>query len=174
MSTASPTPDTPARARRGKQRKQVRLPARLREQDAIPGNRHWRTYFLDHLVITSNVTASAKEAGVSISRVYRTRQDDPDFARDWRVALVQGYENLEMELLCHLRNASPDRKMDVANCIRLLASHRAEVARQRALEDNCSEQDVLESIDAMIEDMRQRAAANSALIDESKSVGNAR
>ncbi|MEQ1716660.1 MAG: hypothetical protein ABL907_11850, partial [Hyphomicrobium sp.] len=79
----------------------------------------------------------------------------------WQVALAQGYENLEMELLGYLRDPAPDRKMDVANAIRLLTLHRQSVAQQRAHADDRSEQDVLDSIDQMIDDMRQRAAANA-------------
>jgi len=127
-------------------------------------HKHWRTYFLAALIETSNVTASAAQAGISPSRVYKVRREDSDFAAQWRVALREGYENLEMEVLGYLRNPDPDKKMDVANVIRLLTRHREFVAHERALEDNRSEQEVLDSIDAMIDGMRQRAAANAALL----------
>jgi len=84
------------------------------------------------------------------------------------VALAQGYENLEMELLGYLRAPAPERKMDVANAIRLLTLHRQSVAHQRANQDDRSEQEVLDSIDAMIDDMRQRAAANAAQLAEAE------
>ena len=127
-------------------------------------HKHWRTYFLNALIETSNVTASAAQAGVSPSRAYKARREDPDFAAQWRVALREGYESLEMELLGYLRNPDPQNKMDVANAIRLLSKHREFVAHERALDDNRSEQEVLDSIDRMIDDMRQRAAANAALM----------
>jgi hypothetical protein len=162
MTKASTAVDAVPRARKRK-KSAVRLARGLREGDT-PQNRHWRTYFLDHLVVTSNVTASAKAAGIAVSRAYKTRQDDPEFAARWRVALAQGYENLEMELLGYLRDPKAETKLDVANAIRLLTLHRQSVAQQRAHEDSRSEAEVLDSIDAMIDDMRSRAAANAALI----------
>lgn len=166
MSTAPTAPGARRCASADKRGKPIRIPARLREQGDNPGNRHWRTYFLAYLVETSNVTAAAKAAGIVPSRAYRTRQEDSQFAAQWRVALAQGYENLEMELLAHLRKPDPQCKMDVANAIRLLTLHRQTVARQRAQDDDVSEQEVLESINAMIEQMRHRAAANTALLAE--------
>ena len=85
-------------------------------------------------------------------------------AAQWRIALAQGYENLEMELLANLRAPGKAAKMDVANAIRLLSLHRETAARARALADNRNEAEVLESIDAMIDEMRERAAANAALL----------
>lgn len=166
MSTARSAPDARPRAAHSRRKKSaIKLAAGLRDGDN-PQNRHWRTYFLDHLVITSNVTASARAAGVAPSRAYKTRQEDPDFAARWAVALAQGYENLEMELLGFLRNPQAEHKMDVANAIRLLTLHRQTVAQQRAHTDNRTEQEVLDSIDAMIDDMRSRAAANAAQLAE--------
>lgn len=158
-STASP----PSK-RRAPRKPAIRLPAKLREAEDIPGNRHWRAYFLAHLVETSNVTAAAKAAGVVPSRAYRTRHEDPDFAAQWRSALAQGYENLEMELLGHLRSPDAERKIDIANAIRLLSLHCETAARERAAADNRNEQEVLDSIDAMIDEMRERAQANAALL----------
>lgn len=167
MSTASAAPGKAARAKSSKPRKkQVRVPARIRADGDNPGNRHWRTYFLEHLVETSNVTAAAKYAHVVPSRAYRTRQEDPHFAAQWLAALAQGYQNLEMELLGYLRDPEPGHKMDVANAIRLLTLHRQSVAHQRAAEDDRSEEEVLASINRTIDEMRQRAAANAALLAE--------
>lgn len=129
-------------------------------------NKHWRTYFLAALVETSCVKASAQIAGVSPTRAYRARREDPAFAAQWRTALAEGYENLELELLAHLRNPDPARKIDVANALKLLTHHRAAKAEQRAPVDERSEQEVLDSIDAMIDQMRERAAANAALLAE--------
>ena len=56
--------------------------------------------------------------------------------------------------------------MDVTNAIRLLTLHRQTVAQQRAQDDDLSEQEVLESINRMILDMRDRSAANTALLAE--------
>lgn len=123
---------------------------------------HWRTHFLQELAVTSNVSASAALAGVSASRAYKARRENPEFAARWRAALHEGYEHLEMEVLAYLRGTQPERKIDVANAIRLLAAHRETVARQRALEEDGDEQAVLDSIDAMIDQMRQRKLAASA------------
>ena len=169
MSKAQTAPAAAASAARGKARlKQTKLPPRLREsggEDRL--NKHWRTYFLAALVETSNVTRSAERAGISVSRVYRVRREHPGFAAEWRQALCEGYENLEMELLGYLRDPDGGRKMDVANAIRLLAQHRQSVAHERAAQDDRSEQEVLDSIDAMIDSMRERAAANAAQLGES-------
>lgn len=136
-------------------------PLLLDEEDG-PVNTHWRTYFLDALVATSCVKAACKAAGVCASRAYRTRQLDGDFAEQWRAALVQGYIHLEMEVLAHLRNPDPAIRLDVAAAIRLLTMHRETVARERAMADHRSEREVLESLDAMIDEIRQRRAARSA------------
>lgn len=167
MTTARREPKTAARARKAdRNTKSLKATQQMRDDGDNPGDRHWRTRFLDCLVATSNITAAAKQASISPSRAYRTRQIDPDFAAKWQAALAEGYVNLEMELLCYLRSPSADHKMDVANAIRLLTLHRQSVAQQRAHTDNRSEAEVLDSIDRMIDDMRTRAAANSALVAE--------
>ncbi|MGC1270754.1 MAG: hypothetical protein WA842_09185 [Croceibacterium sp.] len=136
--------------------------------DDIPpsGVAGWRSRFLEALVETSNVSASAIRAAIPLRTVYKARRNDPAFAAKWRAALAEGYENLEMELLAYLRDPQGRAKMDVANAIRLMAMHREEVARERAVEDDRSEAEVLESINRMIDDMRLRSAANSALLAE--------
>lgn len=167
MTTAATAPNQSSRAARGKSRKStLKATMQMRQEGDNPGDRHWRTRFLDNLVATSNITAAAKEASISPSRAYRMRRDDPEFAAKWQAALAEGYQNLEMELLCYLRNPSPEHKMDVANAIRLLTLHRQTVAQSRARQDDRSEQEVLDSIDAMIDEMRGRAAANAAQSDE--------
>lgn len=155
-------------------KKAVKLPPALREAEGESKlNKHWRVYFLAALIDTSNVKLSAAQAGISASRAYRVRREDPDFAAQWRVALCEGYENLEMDLLGFLRSPAPEQKLDVPNGIRLLTLHRQFVAQQRALTDDRSEQEVLDSIDAMIDDMRERAAANALLIAAGERAENA-
>lgn len=131
-----------------------------------PGTAGWRNRFLEALVETSNVTASAARAAIPLRTAYKARRQDAAFAARWRAALAEGYENLEMELLAYLRDPQGKAKLDVANAIRLMAMHREEVARERALEDDRSEAEVLESIDRMIDEMRTRSAANTALLAE--------
>ncbi|WP_435418943.1 hypothetical protein WAB17_05140 [Parerythrobacter aurantius] len=150
-----------------KRRKSVRITP---EQRAAAGegriSKHWRTYFLQELAATSNVTRSAESAGVSPSRAYKARREHGDFAAAWRAALAEGYEHLEMEVLAYLRGTLTDRKLDVANALRLLTAHRKTVAETRALAEDEDEEAVLESLDAFIEDMRQRRLANEALLAE--------
>lgn len=162
-------PDTgsPAAAPSRMRRKRTRISAAARHDAAEePLNKHWRGYFLQALAETSNVTAAAAKAGVSPSRAYKLRRDNPDFAAQWQAALQEGYDHLEIEVLGYLRNPDPARKVDVTAAIRLLAAHREAVARERALADNRDERAVLDSIDAMIDEMRERAAANAALMAE--------
>ena len=98
------TSKTRASSPRGGKRKNVRITDAQKAADGEgPVNKHWRTYFLQALAATSNVTASAKEAGVSPSRAYKARREHADFAADWRAALYEGYEHLEMEVLAQLR-----------------------------------------------------------------------
>jgi hypothetical protein len=129
-----------------------------------PRNAGWRRNFLEVLAECSNVKAAAARANVPARTVYKLRREDPEFAAKWLAALLEGYEHLEMEVLGHLRDPAPTRKMDVASALRLLAAHRETVARERAFKEDEDEQAVLESIDAFIEDMRQRRAANTAIL----------
>lgn len=82
---------------------------------------------------------------------------------------MEGYDLLELETLFRLRNGKvrgEDRKHDIANAIRLLKAHSETMASERARREDLDEQDVLESIDRMIDQMRERAAANTALLAE--------
>lgn len=123
-----------------------------------PVSKHWRTYFLQALAATSNVTASAKAAGVSPSRAYKARRDHADFAEAWRGALYEGYEHLEMEVLASLRGHDPDRKLDIANAIRLLAAHRETIAAERAKRRGQDEAAVFASLERKLGTIRKRLA----------------
>ena len=161
---ASAVPAEPSGGdRRRTKRKNVTLtPRQRREAGEGRLDKHWRTYFLQALAETSNVTRSARAAGVAPSRAYKTRREDRAFAAQWRAALVEGYDHLEMEVLGYLRAAEPSRKFDVANAIRLLTMHRETVAAERARSAGASDGSVLDTIDSVIEQMRQRRAANAA------------
>jgi hypothetical protein len=69
-----------------------------------------------------------------------------------------------MEVLGHLRGAAPGSKFDIANAIRLLAAHKVAIAQERAQQDDGDEQAVFDSIDAMIDQMRERSIANAATL----------
>jgi hypothetical protein len=129
---------------------------------------HWRELFLDALAETSNVIAAAAAAGATTSLAYRFRRSDPAFAARWRVALREGYDNLEFELLGHLRDPQPERKMDVGAAVRLLAAHRATVERQRALDEEEDVEAVRASIDRFIRGIRANRAADAPLMIEAK------
>ncbi len=145
-------------ARSGK--KQVKIPAHVRkgEKDAL--TRHWQKHFLDHLAESSNVSESAKIAGINPSRAYLVRRQDPQFARQWLAALWEGYLHLEMEVLRRLRDgdqkAGETDKYDFANAIRLLNAHRDNAARAQAEQRNVSADEIRASIDRKVERIRQQ------------------
>lgn len=149
------------------------MPAAAQSADTPPQplparNAGWRVPFIEALAETSNVAASARHANVPVETVYKTRRKERAFAARWLAALSEGYDNLEMELLGHLRDPAPERKMDVTAALRLLAAHRETVERRRALDDEEDEQAVLESIDRFIDEMRVRRAANNAILIEAR------
>ncbi len=116
---------------------------------------HWKIAFLETLAQTSNVSASAAAANTPLATAYRVRRDDPAFALKWRGALHEGYEHLEMEVLAYLRGTMADRKIDVASAIRLLAAHRQTIAEIRAGQDERSEEEIIASINDLIDRMRR-------------------
>ena len=139
-----------------------------RSRSAKPSFAQWSKVFLAELATTSNITASAKKAVVPVATVYETRRRKPDFFRAWQQALCEGYDHLEMELLLRLRTGEIKRaagaKLGVrtyenAVALRQLAAHKDSVARQRAIRDNESAAEVVESINAKLDLMRQRALA---------------
>lgn len=125
-------------------------------------HRHWRTRFLDCLAESSNVAKSARLAGVSVSRAYKLRRADPEFAQQWLAALAEGYLHLEMEVVRRLREgdlaAGEGQKFDFANAIRLLAAHRESAARGPTRARDVSAAEVRASIDRKIEEIRRRIA----------------
>lgn len=168
MTNGKAAPVKPARATSNTaSRKRTTIPREPKaEGEGGPLPKNWRAQFLAALAETSNVTAACGACKATPSRAYKARREEPAFARAWRDALYEGYENLEMEVLHRLRNGDAERKHDNANAIRLLAAHRETIARERARRDNRDEQAVLDSIDAMIDQMREQAAANAALLSE--------
>jgi len=148
---------------KGTKRKNVRITdAQKAAEGEGPVNKHWRTYFLQALAATSNVTASAKLAGVSPSRAYKTRREHADFALAWRAALYEGYEHLEMEVLAQLRGHDPERKLDIANAIRLLGAHRETIAAERARREGLDETAVFAELEGKLATIRARLAHSDA------------
>lgn len=135
--------------------------------------------FLDELAETSNVARAAAVAGLDVRAAYRLRRSDPDFARRWYEALAEGYDNLEMELLLHLRggdnggDSAGDRaasgnaakpKFDTATALRCLTAHRESVAREKGRRTLADEVATIASINARIDEMRARAKKGDAAV----------
>ncbi|MEL6708387.1 MAG: hypothetical protein AAFP79_08890 [Pseudomonadota bacterium] len=142
----------------GASRQRTKIKRQLKDGEEAGLNRHWRGVFLDFLAETSNVSESARRAGVNPSRAYKVRREEPDFARLWLAALWEGYTHLEMEVLRRLREgdaATDDKtKYDFANAIRLLSAHRENASQAQAEERNVSAAEVRASIDRKVEAIR--------------------
>ena len=126
--------------------------------------RKWEKPFLDQLAQTSNVTAAADKAKISVSHVYKTRRDDAEFARRWHAALAEGYDNLEMEMLQRLRDGRLEdtdedgtkRKFDMNAAFRCLTAHRDTVSREKGRRTLDDEIATIKSINAKIDLIRER------------------
>lgn len=136
-----------------------------------PAFNQWSARFLATLASTSNVTASAKAAGVATATAYEARRLKPEFNRAWQQALFEGYEHLEMELLGRLRAGEIKpatsakrgvRQFDNGAALRLLFAHRESAAMTRAIRDNEDADAILASIDAKLDRMRERAQQAAA------------
>jgi hypothetical protein len=86
-------------------------PASPKKEPKTPP-KNWQSLFLAALGETSNVTAAAHAAQISPSRAYKARRTDPDFKRRWMAALCEGYDNLEMDLLCWLRTGKVESLLE--------------------------------------------------------------
>lgn len=135
------------------------------DAERAPGKKNnsgWRSGFPEKLAETSNVSLSAEHANVPLATVYATRRVKPAFAEQWRAALYEGYRNLEMEVLGFLRAPAPERKMDVANALRLLAAHKESIAKEGAQRANVSAAEVRASIERKVEALRRQVADRKA------------
>ena len=137
----------------------------------------WKRPFLAALAETSNVARAAKVAEIATSTAYDTRRKNREFAAKWRQALCEGYDNLEMDLLCRLREGEIKRAAgaklgvrtyDNATSFRLLQVHRETVAREKGQRANVSAADVRASIERKVAALkasvlaRQEAEADDA------------
>ena len=139
--------------------------ARERVKPSFP---RWSKAFLSELAATSNVTASAKKAGISTTHAYDTRRNNAEFNREWQRALCEGYDHLEMEMLHRLRTGEVKpasgakrgvRAFDNATAFRLLGAHRETAVRHRGVRSNADAEAIVLSINAKLERMRQRMLA---------------
>jgi hypothetical protein len=143
-----------------------------------PPYKTWSAPFLKELAATSNVSASARKAGVTTTTVYDTRRTNAEFNRKWQQALCEGYELLEMDLLLRMRTGEVKpapgakrgvRSFDNAVALRLLGAHKELVSRQRAVRDSEDSEAILLSINAKLERMRQRAIASGEITVDDES-----
>lgn len=154
-SKTTPAPKRGAKARAGR----------------TPRRATWERIFIARLGETSNVSAAAEAAGISLSHVYKLRRGDQSFARRWFDALAEGYDNLEMELLQHIRGrtgpagaegegaAIPKSRFDPAIAFRCLAAHRDNVAREKGRRTLAGEVATIEAINAKIDRLRLNGEA---------------
>jgi len=140
----------------------VAAPSRRTRSGAKP---EWADAFLAALADTSNVAAAARAAGIDVSTAYTRRRLNHEFNREWQVALCEGYDNLEMELLCRLRTGEVKpaagakkgvRTFDNATALRLLAAHRESTTRERAQRSHTSAEEIRAAIDRKVEELRRR------------------
>lgn len=143
-----------------------------------PPYKTWNPPFLEELAATSNVSASARKAGVTTAAVYDARRTNAEFNRKWQQALCEGYELLEMDLLLRMRSGEVKpapgakrgvRSFDNAVALRLLGAHKELVSRQRAVRDGEDSEAILLSINAKLERMRQRAIASGEITVDDES-----
>lgn len=138
--------------------------------EATKTTRQWRGVFLAVLAETSNVTAAAEAAGVHPSRPYKVKRQEPEFARAWHSALLEGYDSLEIDVLHRLRFGEPrdaDRKFDNASALRLLTQHRETVARERAMRENEDVGSVRASLEAKLASLRRQVMQRKAQDNQS-------
>lgn len=133
-----------------------------------PDFKTWSSKFLAALAETSNVSAAARKAGIYTAKAYEERRKRPEFNRQWQQALCEGYDHLEMELLHRLRTGevkpARDAKRGVrhfenATALRLLAAHRENAARARAVRDNRDSEAIIASINVKLERIRESRLA---------------
>jgi hypothetical protein len=95
--------------------------------------------FLLALSASANIRLAAAAAGFSHSAFYQQRHANPAFAREWRLALAQGYEALEVAMLASIApssyrddawredNAAPDLpQMSAGQMLQLMYLHQKE------------------------------------------------
>jgi hypothetical protein len=133
--------------------------------EAGPLAQNWRSDFLAKLAETSNVRNACEFAGISPTTVYDLRRRDVSFAQRWLDALCEGYDNLEMEMLCHLRtgeSTSSASKFNFAVALRMLLAHRETVSKEKARRVDVDVEEIRASIETKVARMRERVLARRA------------
>jgi hypothetical protein len=165
--------------------------ARRGPRAASPEARRWNgaceKIFLEKLVQTANVMAAARAVGLSARSAYLRRRTNPAFAAAWRVALDEGYAELEMVLLRHALTGSEriETVVDGASGavkqtrtvhsypltigLRMLMLHRAEAIRLRGVAADAEPGDAPDAVDrlrAEIDRVAERLAAPDPFADD--------
>lgn len=165
-----PTSSAPKRPRVRQRSRREKQPGAW-EAECKPLPQRWRKDFLAKLAETSNVSRACEHAGVGPRSVYDLRRRDPGFAEKWAAALCEGYDNLELEMLHHLRSgestASGASRFNFAAAVRMLLAHRDAVAREKGRRTEVGAAEIRESIDRKVAQMRQRIIARRARTDAS-------
>ena len=110
-----------------------------------------RETFLENLATNGNVRLAARAASVSAQTVYRARQSDEDFAREWTKALIAARTHVEAVLA--------DRAMNGVE--EVVIAHGEEVAR-RTRYDGRLLLALLGRLDRLAADEEARTAAEEA------------
>ncbi len=131
-----------------------------------------RAIFFASLARTSNIKRSANAAGLSYPLAYRKRKADPGFAREWDIAIAEGFAHLELEMLHRARFGTRTvtteddgevikkrvtrRGYSDAVAMALLSRHRASADRGRAatLETPGDEDAKIDQLASLIEAYR--------------------
>ena len=79
--------------------------------------------FLAHLAESGNVSASAKAAGVNRQYAYERRAADPEFAKDWDVALETATDALEAEARRRAMGWEEEQLDDTGDSYRVCHKH---------------------------------------------------
>ena len=130
--------------------------------------RSWRPTFLEALAQRSSVAEAAAIAEISEGAVYRLRRNDASFARDWRAAVLEGYEHLELETLHRLRmgTGKDDPKFDIANALRLIAVHKETLTQEQSGKGERDEEAIIASLDAKLARIRAREENVTRMLHE--------
>jgi phage terminase small subunit len=149
--------------------------AAIAPHSAKAWTREKRAIFFDALAATSNVTASAKAAGLPEASAYRLRRQSAEFRAAWKAALCEGYAKLEHMMLERAmrafgRRAEPDaaqsRMEEYSNklAMSLLAAHRASAKGEReatAPVPRPKKGSAKSRIEARFTEMRERIGSDS-------------
>jgi len=124
--------------------------------------------FIETLTESCNVTFAAKEAGISVSSVYRRRQVDATFRAEWGRAVAVGYSQLEMILLeralhgvekpvsAKAGETSVMRHYDDRTALALLKLHRDGAAAAEHEVDSAEHEEACERIIARLARLKER------------------